>query len=50
MIIIIASVVTIIITITAIVTAALSLLDVERQAKRMLVLKMVEEAILQDDK
>lgn len=50
MIIIIAPVVTIIITITAIVTAALSLLDVERQAKRMLVLKMVEEAILQDDK
>lgn len=39
MIIIIASVVTIVITITAIVTAALSLLDVERQAERMLVLK-----------
>lgn len=49
MIIIIASVVTIIITITTIITAALLLLDVERQAK-MLVLEMVEEAILQDDK
>lgn len=46
MVIIIASVVTIIITITTIVTADLLLLDVERQAKKMWVLEMVEEAIL----